>query len=183
MTYRHGGDMRFIDRVPPPVVAASRRSERIAVQSLETTPAFHPANVAQHDQVMTHSVDLCLTKQSGDWGVDVVANFQFGITEITEVVQVKRTETVIGRPVIDQLRGALPYHRAIRGTIITLGKFARGVEESALFHGAAPITLIDGDRLLELVAKHEIGIQRKPAYLLEIDEAFFAVRTEDDEED
>lgn len=117
-----------------------------------------------------------VTRQSGDKGIDVVANYQFGITEITEVVQVKRTESTIGRPVIDALRGALPYHQAIRGTIITLGPFARGVEDSALFPGAAPITLIDGNRLLELVVKHQIGVRRKPVDLLEIDEAFFAER-------
>lgn len=125
-----------------------------------------------------------VTRQSGDKGIDVIANYQFGITEITEVVQVKRTEGTIGRRIIDELRGALPYHRAIRGTIITLGPFARGVEESALFPGAAPITLIDGDRLLELVVKHQIGVRRKPVDLLEIDDAFFAERsTEVENED
>ncbi|MEM7747204.1 MAG: restriction endonuclease [Pseudomonadota bacterium] len=120
-----------------------------------------------------------VTRQSGDKGIDVVANYQFGITEITEVVQVKRTESTIGRRVIDELRGALPYHQAIRGTIITLGPFARGVEDSALFPGAAPITLIDGDRLLELVVKHQIGVRRKPVDLLEVDDAFFAERSVD----
>ena len=114
-----------------------------------------------------------VTKQSGDKGVDVVANFQFGITEITEVVQVKRVVSNIGRRTIDELRGALPYHGAIRGTIITLGGFARGVAESALYPGAAPITLIDGERLMELIVKHQIGIQKKSVELLEIEEGFF----------
>ncbi len=117
-----------------------------------------------------------VTKQSGDKGVDVIANFQFGITEIKEVVQVKRSEVTVRRPLIDQLRGALPYHGAIRGTLITLGKFAKGVEQAALYPGAAPITLIDGERLVELVEKHQVGLRKKPAYLLEIDEAFFAER-------
>ena len=121
-----------------------------------------------------------VTKQSGDRGVDVVANYQFGITEITEVVQVKRTETTIGRKIIDQLRGALPYHKAIRGTLITLGKFARGVENDALV--PPPITLIDGERLLELVEKHEVGVRKKLAHLLEIDETFFAKQSEDEQE-
>ena len=116
-----------------------------------------------------------VTKQSGDKGVDVVANYQFGITEITEVVQVKRSEGTISRRIVDELRGALPYHDAIRGTIITLGRFAKGVEEYALYRGAAPITLIDGDRLLELIQKHKVGIAHKPVYLVEIDEEFFTV--------
>ncbi len=57
--------------------------------------------------------DVRVTKVSNDKGVDVIARVQFGITEITEVVQVKRTESTITRPKIDELRGALPYHKAI----------------------------------------------------------------------
>ena len=122
--------------------------------------------------------DVQVTKQSGDKGVDVVANFQFGITEIKEVVQVKRSEQTVRRPTIDQLRGALPYHGAIRGTIITLGKFAKGVDAAALHPGAAPITLIDGQRLLELAEKYAVGLRKKPAYLMEVDEAFFAEKAD-----
>ena len=99
--------------------------------------------------------DVTLTKQSGDKGVDVVARMQFGITTVTEVVQVKRHQGSIGRPVLDQLRGALPYHKAIRGTIITLGDFSQGCTEAALFPGAAPIGLINGERLLELLMDHQ----------------------------
>ncbi len=69
--------------------------------------------------------DVQVTKQSGDKGVDVIANFQFGITEIKEVVQVKRHKANITRPVLDQLRGALPLHGALRGTIITTAALPR----------------------------------------------------------
>lgn len=128
--------------------------------------------------------DVRVTKVSGDKGVDVVARVQFGITEITEVVQVKRTEGTITRPKVDELRGALPYHKAIRGTIISLGGFAKGAQEGALFVGAAPITLIDGKRLLELCKKHEVGVKRRSVEIFEVDEAFFAEKfapAEDDE--
>lgn len=117
--------------------------------------------------------DVQVTKLSGDKGVDVIARVQFGITEITEVVQVKRTGATITRPKVDELRGALPYHKAIRGTIISLGSFAKGAQEGALFAGAAPITLIDGKRLMELCVKHEVGVKRRPVEIYEIDEAFF----------
>lgn len=84
----------------------------------------------------------------------------------------KRHKGSITRPVLDQLRGALPYHKAIRGTIITLGSFTQGCKEVALFPGAAPITLIDGNRLTELLVQHEVGIKRKPAYMFEVDETY-----------
>jgi restriction system protein len=122
--------------------------------------------------------DVLVTKESGDKGVDVVATVQFGITTITEVVQVKRHQGAIGRPTLDQLRGALPYHGAIRGTIITLGKFSSGCVEAALFPGAAPISLVDGTRLVDLLVEHEIGIRKRPATLYEIDSDFFAQASE-----
>lgn len=127
--------------------------------------------------------DVQVTKVSGDKGVDVIARVQFGITEITEVVQVKRTEATITRPKVDELRGALPYFKAIRGTIISLGNFAKGAQEGALFVGAAPITLIDGKRLMDLCMKHQVGIRRRPVEIYEIDEAFFAEKFTKDEID
>lgn len=125
--------------------------------------------------------DVTVTKQSGDKGVDVVATVQFGITTITEVVQVKRHQGSISRPVLDQLRGALPYHKAIRGTLISTGTFTKGCREVALYAGAAPISLIDGDKLLELLFEHEIGIQTRQIPLHEVDDTFF--ETADEPED
>lgn len=115
-----------------------------------------------------------VTKASGDKGVDVVGKVQVGITTITEVVQVKRMQNTINRPLIDQLRGALPYHKAIRGTLITTGRFAAKCAEAALYPGAAPITLIDGDRLLELLIENNVGIRRSNAVeLLDVDLQLF----------
>lgn len=113
--------------------------------------------------------DVTVTKEAGDKGVDVVATVQFGITTITEVVQVKKHQGSIGRPVLDQLRGALPYHSAIRGTLITLGKISKGCREAALFPGAAPISLIDGDRLLDLLIEHEVGVKKRPVTIWELE--------------
>ena len=104
----------------------------------------------------------------------MVATFQFGITQIKEVVQVKRHQGPLSRPTIDQLRGALPYHQAIRGTIITLGTFSQGCQEAALYPGAAPISLIDGDKLIELLLKHEVGVKKRPQALIEVDDSYFA---------
>lgn len=114
-----------------------------------------------------------VTKASGDKGVDVIGQVQVGITTITEVVQVKRMQNTITRPYIDQLRGALPYHKAIRGTLITTGKFAANVQKRRS-SGAAPITLIDGDRLLELLIENNVGIRRSNAVeLLDVDLQLF----------
>jgi len=69
-------------------------------------------------------------------------------------------------------------------TGISLGGFAKGAQEGALYIGAAPITLIDGKRLLDLCVKHEVGVKRRPVEIFELDEAFFAEKfaPADDEE-
>lgn len=114
--------------------------------------------------------DVSVTKQYGDKGVDVVASAQFGITTVKEVVQVKRHQASIHRTVLDQLRGVLPFHSAIRGTVITLGKFSSGCVEVSTFPGAAPITLIDGDKLIDLLFEHGVGIKKNTAIIYEVDE-------------
>lgn len=42
-----------------------------------------------------------------------------------------------------------------------------------MFPGAQPITLIDGERLLDLLIENEIGIRKKPIDLYEIDDSYF----------
>lgn len=125
--------------------------------------------------------DVIVTKQSGDKGVDVIATVQFGITTITEVVQIKRHQGNINRQTLDQLRGALPYHDAIRGTLITLSDFSPGCQKAALFPGAAPIGLINGEKLLDLLIEHRIGVRRQSVNLYELDEEMFEDKPEVDQ--
>ncbi|NLH88483.1 MAG: restriction endonuclease, partial [Firmicutes bacterium] len=53
---------------------------------------------------------------------------------------------------------------------------------AAVFPGAAPITLIDGDQLLKLLFKHEIGVSKREIAVWDFDDDYFADRGEDDEE-
>jgi len=124
--------------------------------------------------------DVEVVGQAGDRGIDVVGTVQVGITSIREVVQVKRHRKNINRRVVDQLRGALPYHQAIRGTLVTLSGFTSGSAEAALYPNAAPITLIDGDRLIQLLIEHEIAVTRREAHLNEVDEDYFGLLEEVD---
>ncbi|MCC7449151.1 MAG: restriction endonuclease [Anaerolineae bacterium] len=98
-----------------------------------------------------------VTSKSGDGGVDVVADIEVGITSVREVVQVKRHQGNIQRPILDMLRGSLHRFNANRGTIITVGKFSKGAQDAAFEQGVAPITLIDGERLIQLLIDNEIG--------------------------
>lgn len=161
-------------------VAVYNQSQRRLFR--ENLASMHPVQFEQLISDLLEAMgyeDVEVTKQSGDRGVDVIGTVQLGITSVTEVVQVKRHKGSIGRPVLDQLRGALPYHKAIRGTIITTGSFSKGCKKFALFPGTAPITLIDGERLIDLLVEHKVGIRRKELSLLEVDQQFFRTAPDD----
>lgn len=159
--------------------AYKERQRELLRERLSTMPPYRFEHLVRELLEAMGYEDVTVTKESGDRGIDVVASVQFGITTITEVVQVKRHQGNISRPTLDQLRGALPYHEAIRGTLITLGGFSKGCTEAAIYPGAAPITLIDGDILLDLLVEHGIGVRKHEVELYDIDEEFFEDSRED----
>lgn len=177
--------LKYLNRVAPAEIDSKRdvllamdQYNKIQREALrEALSSMHPYQFEHLIRELLEAIgyeDVTVTKESGDKGVDVVATVQFGITTITEVVQVKRTpRSSIGRPILDQLRGALPYHHAIRGTLITLGTVSQGAKDAALFPGAAPITLIDGEKLLDMLFEHEVGIKRREITMFEVDVGYF----------
>ena len=120
-----------------------------------------------------------VTARSGDGGVDVVGDIELGITSVREVVQVKRHRRAIQRKDLDALRGSLYRFNAVRGTIVTTSRFAKGTQQAAFATGAAPITLIDGEKLIDLLIEHGIGVRKRTVELLEVDaEAFTDIEKE-----
>ncbi|MBM4360512.1 MAG: restriction endonuclease [Deltaproteobacteria bacterium] len=115
-----------------------------------------------------------VTARSGDGGVDVVADIELGITSVREVVQVKKHRRPIQRKDLDALRGSLYRFNAVRGTIVTTARFAKGTQEAAFATGAAPITLIDGDKLIDMLIEHGIGVRKRTIEMLEVDASAFS---------
>lgn len=106
-----------------------------------------------------------VTASSGDGGVDVTANIEVGITSVKEVIQVKRHGRTTPPKDLDALRGSLYRFGAIRGTLITTSKFSNKTKKAALDSRAQPITLIDGEKLVDLLIEHEIGVRKHTIYL------------------
>lgn len=117
-----------------------------------------------------------VTSRTSDGGVDVVADIEVGITSIREVVQAKRHRRPIQRKDLDALRGSLYRFHAVRGTIVTTSRFSKGTQDAAFATGAAPITLVDGEKLVDLLIEHGIGVRKRTVELLELDpEAITAI--------
>lgn len=78
------------------------------------------------------------------------------------------------RTVLDALRGSLYRFQAVRGTIITTSNFSKGATQVAFEPGAPPITLINGEKLIDLLIEHQIGVRQKAIDILELDADAFA---------
>jgi restriction system protein len=121
-----------------------------------------------------------VTAPSRDGGVDVVADIECGLTSVREVVQVKRHRRPIQRKDLDALRGSLYRFGTFRGMLITTSSFTRGTREAASAPGAFPITLINGDKLVDLLIEHNIGVSRCAVELLVFDPSAFSREATDD---
>ncbi|WP_322573203.1 restriction endonuclease [Lactobacillus sp. PV037] len=87
-------------------------------------------------------------------------------------IQAKRwnLNTTVSSPEIDKFRGAMDKFRAEYGIFITTTSFTRGAINAAR-SGTRVITLIDGEKLLDLVAKYQVFV--KPKVVYELDKEFF----------
>ena len=99
---------------------------------------------------------VVVTKRSGDGGIDVKGVFiAGGIQNIKTCIQVKRQQAPVGRPIVQNIRGSLGPHEV--GVVVTSGRFSEDARNEAQDQTKAPITLIDGQQLVELLLAHQIG--------------------------
>jgi restriction system protein len=61
--------------------------------------------------------------------------------------------------------------RAEKGIVITTGRFSEEAKREASRDGVAHIELVDGEKLVELFQKIELGV--KPQIVYEVDYSFF----------
>lgn len=114
---------------------------------------------------------VTVTGKSGDGGIDGE-----GILEINPLMsfkvlfQAKRYQGSVGASIVRDFRGAMQ-GRADKGIIITTGRFSQDAKKEAIRDGAPPIELVDGEQLINLFEKNELGV--KPKTIYEIDKEFF----------
>ncbi|MDF2448077.1 MAG: restriction endonuclease [Bacteroidota bacterium] len=112
-----------------------------------------------------------VTGKSGDNGIDGI-----GLLEINDLVsfkvlfQCKRYKESVGPGQVRDFRGAMQ-GRADKGIILTTGRFTKEARNEAIRDGVPPIELVDGEKLVDLFEKFELGLKPKTVY--DIDSAFF----------
>jgi restriction system protein len=114
---------------------------------------------------------VTVTGRSGDNGID-----GHGILELNAFVtfkvlfQCKRYKGSVGTSQIRDFRGAME-GRADKGIILTTGTFTQEARREARRDGARPIELVDGDKLVDMFEKLELGLIPKTVF--EVDDGFF----------
>ncbi|TYC50664.1 restriction endonuclease [Weissella muntiaci] len=107
---------------------------------------------------------------SGDGGLD---GFGYLTTDDFRTVRValqsKRWAGNVGSPEIDKFRGAMDKRNAEYGIFITTGVFTPAAMKAAR-EGTRVITLIDQEKMLDLIAKYELHV--KPVITYVVDDFF-----------
>jgi restriction system protein len=113
-----------------------------------------------------------VTSYGGDGGIDVRGVLNAGdIAEVNAAVQAKRWKRNIQAPVVQALRGSLVVHE--QGIIITTSQFSTGAVAEAQAPGKVRISLIDGEKLLELLIEHRIGVTAEQHTVYSLDEEWW----------
>ncbi|MCS6844126.1 MAG: restriction endonuclease [Caldilineales bacterium] len=113
-----------------------------------------------------------VTPYSGDGGIDVTGVYRAaGLTEVNAAVQVKRWKGSVGAPTVTQLRGSLQVHQ--QGIIITTGDFSKAARAEAAAANKTRIGLINGDELIELLVKHQVGVVKRTLEVTALDDEYW----------
>lgn len=116
-----------------------------------------------------------VTQKSRDGGIDVEGELVIdGVIRFKMRVQVKRYKinNNISAPVVQQLRGKLRTSLLERGLVVTTSDFTKDAYQDAIADGMPNIDLMNGEKLVELLLKYEIGVKSQKVYT--IDESMFS---------
>jgi restriction system protein len=92
------------------------------------------------------------------------------IINIKVLFQCKRYKGTVSRAQVGDFRNAM-IGRAEKGIIITTGTFSADAIREANREGAPQIELVDGEKLVKMFQKVELGVKPKTVY--EVDLSYF----------
>jgi len=115
--------------------------------------------------------NVIVTGRSGDGGLDGIGLLQVNpFVSFKILFQCKRYLGTVNPSQVRDFRGAMA-GRADKGIILTTGTFTPAAQEEAVRDGASPIELVDGEKLLDMFEKLELGVKPRTTY--EVDQDFF----------
>lgn len=160
-----------------PVGVAARIAEHNRKVSDELLEKLGKMNAYKFEELVAQLLlqigfeDAKTTQSSADHGVDVRATLVTSdVIRIKMAVQVKRWKGNVGRGVVQKLRGSLGTHE--QGLIVTTSNFTSTSREEAERSDAAPVGLINGQELVQLLIENGIGAHSIDHAMFQLDEHF-----------
>lgn len=154
-----------------PLKLLEEMNVRVRSELYERIIHIHPKAFENFIGVLLSSIgfeNVEVLKYSGDGGLDIEAELTVGgVTNVKTAVQVKRWKNNVPGKIVRELRGGLKTDQ--RGLIITTSSFTKEAKREASEEGKTPISLIDGEKLLDLLIENEVGITKKMIGYLELD--------------
>lgn len=114
--------------------------------------------------------DLQRVGGSGDGGIDgIISLDKLGLEKV--YVQAKRWKNTVGRPELQGFYGALAGQKAKRGVFITTSGFT--AQAIGFANSVEGMVLVDGNRLVNLMMDHEVGVTSRLVRLPKLDSDYF----------
>lgn len=101
-----------------------------------------------------------VTRISKDGGIDGFGQLKVGFAYFNVAFQCKRWRASIGRPEISQFRGDIQGGYEM-GIFFTTSSFTAEAKASSLKMGAVPVTLIDGETIIDIMLSHGFGVEKE----------------------
>jgi restriction system protein len=144
------------------------------LELLQTLKAISPAGFERLCQRLLREAgfqEVNVTGHSGDGGID--GNGVLAINPLVSfnvLFQSKRYEGAVTASQVRDFRGAMS-GRTDKGIIITTGTFTSEAKKESRRDGVPPIELVDGEKLVQMFEKYDLGLVRRNTY--SIDHKFF----------
>jgi restriction system protein len=114
---------------------------------------------------------VVVTGQSHDGGIDGYGTLEMNpFVSFKVLFQCKRYKGTVSRAQVGDFRNAM-IGRAEKGIIMTTGTFSTDAIKEANREGAPQVELVDGEKLVEMFKRVELGVNPKTIY--EVDLPFF----------
>lgn len=130
---------------------------------MASTPAFFEKLVVDLVMAMGYGFDeksgLVLGK-SHDGGIDgTILEDKLGLSKIHLQAKRYQIDKTVGSPDVQKFAGALPH--GSKGIFITTSKFSKEAVDYVSRREAVSIALIDGEKLLDLMFEHNVGVSKE----------------------
>src|SRR5690606_30154279 len=147
------------------------KNQDVKKQLLEALHAMNPSKFEELVGEVMRNLNfenVQITGKTGDGGIDVTGELVVaGVIRNSVCVQVKRWRNNVQRGSISELRGSLRPHQT--GLFITTSDFSRQSVEEATDPYKAPISLMNGIELVDLLCEFGIGVISERVTIYEVD--------------